>query len=367
MRLRPYVFVPLLSLLAACATALRPVPDDWLSVPAATRIRSVNLAADGTVSPSSQPAQRSLPQGGIRIVTNAIGPMIANPDKPLTEPFMAIDSFDLSESRGEVAFSAKRDDDFDIGLVAIEGSDISWVPDDPADEVAVKWAPKGSKISYIVRTRFGDVVRTLHIPTSFAFAVDFPFAHIHHVAWDPQGERYAVAYSTPTSSDAVDVLQYSGDSRRNVVKPAATLDVNLEPFAGDAIVLQRPDIAYNEKLPVVFWVTGDRLGWSDARAELMRTARVALVVTSRRPDDALWQRARETAWIDASRAYVVGRGIGAVNGATVISAEPGIPEGQSRQDGGVVSVAPAVIESFSARFIAADLKRTTPPNGDSPR
>jgi hypothetical protein len=359
----PLRLIPLLAVFSGCATTLQTVPPDWLHVPAATRIRSVDLSAEGKVAPSSQPAVLTVPKGSIDTVTNAIGPMLANAGKPLTEPFLALDSFDLSESRGEVVFSAKRDDDFDVGLVAIEGSPISWVPDDPADEVAVQWAPKGSKISYIVRTKYGDVVKTLHIPTSYSFGVEFPFSQVHALGWDPQAERYAVAYSSPNSSDAVDILKYSGESRTAAVKPAARLDVNIEPFTGDAIVLQPVDIHYGEKLPLVVWVADDRMAWNDARADLMRNARVALVITGKRPDDALWQRARETAWIDPTNAFVVGRSLGAIGDATVISAEPGIAEGSYRRDGRIVTVAPAVVESFAARYIAGQLKRTSPPNG----
>lgn len=330
-------------------------------MPRTAPIRAVVLAADGKVTTSPRPEVLTAPKGTIRATSNVIGPRIANGGKMLTEPFLALDSFDLSESRGEVVFSVKRDDDFDIGLVAIEGSDISWVPSDPADEVAVKWAPRGSKISYIVRSKFSDVVRTVHIPTAFSFAVDFPFSQVHALGWDPPGERYAVVWSSPVSSDAVDVLKYSGEARTTLVKSEAKLDLGIEPFAGDAIVLQPPDIRYGERLPLVVWVAPqDRLSWNDARAELLRHARVALVITARPPDDALWQRAGETAWIDASRAFVVGA---AREGATSIVSDGSLPDGRYRIDGNVVTVAPAVVESFAARFIAERLKRTSPPDG----
>lgn len=353
-------FLPFVLLLGGCSTLFQPIPNEWLPVPVATQIRSVAVTADGKVMPSPVPAVSRAPKGSI-FATNAA---IANGLKLLTPTFEAIDSFDLSESRGEVVFSAKRDGDFDIGLVAIEGSDISWVPDDPADEVAVEWAPKGNKISYIVRTRFGDAVRTVHIPTAANFSVDFGLSRVHDLAWDAQGERYAVAYSSPTSSDAVDLLKYSGEGRTPVLEPAARLDVNLEPFAGDAIVLQPLDIRYNEKLPLVIWVAEDPLVWSDARAELMRTARVALVVTKSGGRVAALQRAAETAWIDTSRVYSVGD---AIDGATVISPDPRTPAAHYSRIGNMVSVRPADIESFAARYIADHLKRNPPPNGDSLR
>lgn len=355
-------FVPFLAALSACVSTTESIPKEWLSVPAATRIRSVNLGADGKVAPSSQPAQLTLPKKDIRLVTNAIGPMIANGEKPLTEPFMAVDSFDLSDARGEVVFSAKRDDDFDIGLVAVEGSDISWVPNDPADEVAVQWAPRGSKISYIVRTRFADVVRTLHVPTSFSFSVDFPFSKINALGWDPQAERYAVAYSSPNASDAVDILKYSGEQRTLAVAPAAKVDLDIQPFAGESILLQPMDIRYGEKLPLVIWRDENVLGWNDARAELMRTARVALVVTSTPPDEALIERAKGTATIDAARVFTVNA---TVAGAVAVNSDPYLAAGQFRRSGNVVTAPAAVVESFAARFIADQLKRDSPPNGSS--
>lgn len=344
MRSTAWLFLPFVVLFGGCSGLRQPVSNEWAPVPVATQIRSLALSADGTVTPSAEPAVPTAPKGSIVATGNAI----ANGLKLLTEPFEAIDSFDLSESRGEVVFSAKRDGDFDIGLVAVEGSDISWVPDDPADEVAVKWAPKGSKISYIVRTRFGDAVRTVHIPTAANFTVDFGLSRIHDLAWDPQAERYAVAYSTPTTSDAVDILRYSGEARTPAIRPAARLDVNLEPGEGDSIVLSPVDIRYNEKLPLVIWVAEDPLAWSDARAELMRNARVALVVAKSGGRAAALQRA----WIDSSRVYSVGA---AIDGAINIPPHPRTPA--SRAD----------IESFAARFIADHLKRNPPPNGDSPR
>jgi hypothetical protein len=349
-------YLPVLAVFAGCASTLQPIPNDWLSVPRATQIRSLSLSAEGRVAPSSQPVQRTLPKGSIR----AEGNRIHNAEKPLTEEFRAIDSFDLSQSRGEVVFSVRRDAGFDIGLVAIEGSDISWVPNDPADEIGVQWAPRGNKISYVVRTRFGDVVRTLHIPTSASFAVDFPFSRVNALAWDPQAEKYAVAYSSPTTSDAVDVLPYSGEQRTAAVKPAATILADVQPFLGEAILIQPVDLQYNEKVPLVIWRDENVLGWSDARAELMRSARVAVVVTNQSPDPALLEKARQNPIIDAGRLFVVN---GTLDGATAIQGDRAVGQGRWRRNGTIVTVAPAVVESFAARFIAGQLKRNPPPNG----
>jgi hypothetical protein len=284
-----------------------------------------------------------------------------NGEKQLTDPFRAVDSLDFSEERGEVAFSVKRRDDFEIGLVSSDGSPISWVPNDPADEVDVQWAPRGNKINYVIHAKSGDIIRTLHIPTSFEEAVAFPNATVYSVGWDPPAERYAVAYSTPDASDRVEVMKYDGTSRRVAVSPSMTLDAEVEPFADGAVMLRPGDLRYEEKLPVVVWLADD-YGWNDARGALMKNARVAMVVTKRAPDDALWKAVDATPWMDGGRVYVVG---GSGSRGTSITGDAAIPGGRYRQAGNVVAVAPAVVQSFSAGFIADQLKRNPLTNGSS--
>jgi hypothetical protein len=347
MRFQASWFLPFLSVLAGCAST---IPSEWRSVPQAPFIGSISLGEDGKVT-QVQPEKARSP---IRLVGNAI----ANGEKKLTEEFKAVDSFDLSESRGEVVFSVKRKNDFDIGLVAVEGSDISWVPNDPADEVAVQWAPRGNKISYVVRSKFGDIVRTVHIPTAFNLSIDFPFSRVHELAWDPKGERYAVVYSSPITSQAADVLKYDGGQRVAAVPAASKIDFDIQPSTGDAILLQPFDIRYGEKLPLVIWCDDDRLAWNDARAELLRTARVALIVTSK-ADGALLQRVKESPVLDSGRLFAVNC---EVEGALTLKADADMRPGY-RREGNVVTVAAADVESFAARFIARELERTSPPNG----
>lgn len=360
-----YLAVALL-LAGGCVTGLqstsRPIPQSWMSVPAATRIGSVTLDEKGNVTTSPARTPPRLSDGAFR----AVGTSLMNGDKVLAENVGVIDSLDLSEVRQEVAFSAKRDS-FDIALIATEGGAVHWMPHDPADEVAVQWAPRGHKISYIIRGAGGDFVRTLHIPTAFQFAIPFFNATIHALAWDPPAERYAVAYSTPDASDRVEVLEYDGDNRRIVIAPERRLDVDVLPFAPGAIVLRPKDIRYDEKLPLVVW-RADDFSWSDARAKLMSDARAAVVVTTRDPSDELWRVIDETAWLDARRAFVVaphpalspeGRG-----GMTVIAGDPAL-SGRYERRGNLVAVPPAVVQSFAAGYIAAQLERTSPENGSS--
>jgi len=325
------------TLLAGCASDLREIPKSCMSLPAAERTSS--LAAKGTVTIRDR--------------------SIVNGDKVLAGPFVAIDSFDVSASRGEVVFSAKRKDNFDIGLVALEGSAIKWVPEDPADEVAVQWAPRGNKISYVVRAPGGDLVRTVHIPTAMDLAVTFPWSRITSLTWDAAAERYTVVYSTPDASERSEVARYGGEDRAIVNAPASRLDVAIEPVGVDAIVLRPNDLRYDEKLPVVIWIDDELYAWSDARASLMRNARVAIIVSK----SANVKLAEP--WMDATQTFVVGSAIRPLPSAISFVADPSLPAGRYRESGRVVAVAPAQVQSFASCFIADQLKRTSPTNGSS--
>src|SRR6185295_10125265 len=122
--------LPLLVALGGCATAPGPgpravetaIPEAWMSVPVATRIGAVALDAERKVTVAAEPAASRLSDGPIRIQSDPVRPRLMNGDTPLTDQFVAIDSFDFSEARQEVIFSAKRDGNFDIGLAAADGS-----------------------------------------------------------------------------------------------------------------------------------------------------------------------------------------------------------------------------------------------------
>jgi len=315
-----------------------------------TSLPRISCGAAG-FSPPTEPGGLK-PAAPLRVENNTI----LNGDKVLAGPFVAIDSVDVSASRGEVAFSAKRKDNFDIGLVALEGSPLKWVPEDPADEVDVKWAPRGNKISYVVRARGGDLVRTVHIPTAMDLVVMFPWSRITSLTWDTAAERYTVLYSTPDASERTEVSRYGGEDRVMVKPPAQKLDVTIEPLGPDAIVLRPNDLRYDEKLPVVVWIDSDLYAWNEARAQLMRNARVAMIVSRKngvRPNEP---------WMDPSRVFVVGA---LDDRAISIVPDASVPEGRYREKGRILGVAPALVQSFAACHIADQLKRTSPTNGIS--
>ncbi len=345
-------------LFAGCASTLQTIPPEWTTVPEAARIGAVALDAAGKVS---RPGVPPLKPGPIRVE----GGRLMNGDQAITDAFVAIDSFDESNSRGEVIFSAKRDATFDIGLVASDGSATNWIPADPSDEVQVTWAPRGNKVSYFVRSPLGDLVRTFHVPTSYQFALDFGPAALHALGWDPQAERFAVAYSTVDASDRVEVMRYDGTERRMAIPPAKSLGADVLPFGARTIALRPQDPRYGEKFPVVVWVA-ERFEWSDARAALMQNGRVAVLVTTRPPDGELWKAIRESPWADQARVFLVGTSGGSLPAGVVqIIGDPSVPAGRYRRSGTVVSVSPAAIQSFAAGFIADQRKRTSATNGSS--
>ncbi len=317
-----FIFI---ALALGCNTT-KPIPKAWMSMPE-------------TAAP--QAAMKPATDGPIRLQLNQLW----RGDKAITQTFAAIDSFDYSESRDEVIFSAKKQGgaSFDIGLVAGDGSKTNWLPADAADELAVQWAPRGNKVSYIVRAKTGDVVRTFHVPTSFSYVVDFgTTALIRSLTWDEAAERFTVVYSTLDASERTESVHYNGSARRVEAQPKTRIAADLLPFGADAFVLRPRDLRYDEKLPVVVWVS-DRFEWSEARARLMRDTRVASIIV-RATDAAFWKSVRETAWLDAAKAYV-------------FIADATIPPGRYRQTGNVVAAAPAAIQSVAAGFIADQWKR----------
>src|SRR5687768_13607605 len=116
-RMRDKAQLAIVLLLAGgCVTGSQPIPSEWMSVPAAARIGSVTLAEDGKVTSNVERMPPKLNDGPIRI----IGSALMNGDKILAENLGTIDSLDLSEVRGEVAFSSKREGGFDIALISTD-------------------------------------------------------------------------------------------------------------------------------------------------------------------------------------------------------------------------------------------------------
>jgi hypothetical protein len=121
---------------------------------------------------------------------------------------------------------------------------------------------------------------------------------------------------------------------------------------------------YNETLPLVVWIDDHPLRWSDARAALMRNARVAIAVVPQSPDAAFWNEVSKTKWIDARKTYFVGApgrtpaasegaGRAAVYAYKPIIEDNSVKEGFYREDSGAIRV--GKVQSFAAGYIAHEL------------
>lgn len=369
----PWVAAAVALVLTACASSVppsaapgdEPIPAEWLQLGESPRYPALSYDAGGVLLH----VPRTAASAGVRVVQVGGGSKLVKDDKELTPSFLAIDSFDVSLERREIVFSAKRTDNFDVGLVSLDGSDIHWIPEDPADEVGVQWAPRGNKVSYVVRSRGGDLVRTVHIPTSMQLTTEFPFGRVHALAWDPRAERYAVSWSSVDAADRIEVMAYAGNERNLSVAPAVKLPVEVEPIGG-ALMLHPAGVRYNEKIPLVVWRTGDRNEWSDARGALERDVTVACAVIDRDPDDAFWAAVASIPWIDSGHAYVIGvkmaapagvpvpREAAAPAGATWVVPDASVPAGRYRKRDNIVSVAPALVQSFGAAWVAHQFEGT---------
>jgi hypothetical protein len=87
------------------------------------------------------------------------------------------------------------------------------------------------------------------------------------------------------------------------------------------------------------------------------------VVTTRPAGKELWSAADGTVWLDPARVFIVGEAAHRP-GATVISADPALT-GRYERRGNVVAVPPAVVQSFAAGYITAQLERDRPTNVSS--
>jgi hypothetical protein len=349
--LRATVLIALV--LSACATVpedTRTISPAWLNAPAAARHREVMYGP------------RAVPQSKVHIVKTSDGTALANGEKIITPSYLAIDSFDVSPEGDLVAFSAKRQGNFDIALVATKGSEVNWVPSDPRDEVGVQWAPRGSKISFIIRAVAGDVIRSVHVHSAAQVAADFPYGRVHAYAWNSRAERYAVSWESVDASDRIEEMTYEGDGRKVLTPPAMHLDVAIEPVAG-ALLMRPQALRYNERLPLVVWRASDLHEWDDARGRLQQSSRVAVAVIDRDPDEKFWGAIAAIPWVEKTRVWVVGAR-GPAPALSIIGGE-NMPAGRYRVQGNIVLVGPDVIKSFAAGSIADQLKGNPATNGSS--
>ena len=255
----------------------------------------------------------------VGISTGAGGESIVRLDEAggasLAGPFDRIDSFAFSPDGAEIVFSAKREN-FDVGLMAVDGGEVRWVGTDPLDETMVSWAPRGNKIAYRIDGPGGDVVRSVHIPTGFQVAAAFPSSSVSSLAWEPIAERFAVVVESAAWSPRVETLRYSGAERVVARESSHETERIPEPLGevSGGILLAPQDIRYGEKMPLVIWFAEDPHQFSPERAELVKNHRVGLVVLQSGASTAadLGPALSGLSWVDPRRIFMVPKGIAVI-------------------------------------------------------
>jgi hypothetical protein len=298
----------------------------------------------------------------------------------LFEPIRRIESFDVSPDGKEIVFSGDRSGNLDVGLVSTSGSDIRWVGPDPADERGVSWAPRGNKVTWIVETATGALIRTVHVPTAYQLAIDLPFASAESLSWEPRAERFAWVRTSLADGTSVETARYGGEERRTLVPPSGGFGGEPDVLVNtgvSALAFAPRGLRYGERRPAVVWVVG--------RAEAEEASRYAVsggaghvVVTAGEPGPAFWDALVALSWIDPARVFVVdttgratfapGRGVTRI-GIAVAATAPS-PGAVSESDWGErdkqVVLAPADaarVIPFAAAYVTEIISRSARANG----
>lgn len=216
-------------------------------------------------------AIRILPVAGdlIAIRSTADGERVvritAAGENDVSPVFAAVDSVDVAPRGDEIVLSARRESGFDIAIASTDGKTVNWVAPDPADEVGVTWAPRGNKVSFLIRGLDSTLVRSVHVPTAFQLTFDMPHTTVRGLAWESRAERFAMILEGPTASPHVDWIEYGGGRREALVAPRAIVASEPERVAfGSAAALLLPPatIRYGDKLPLFVRLTDEPLSWS---------------------------------------------------------------------------------------------------------
>lgn len=230
----------------------------------------------------------------------------------IPDPVRQIDSYDVSPDQKELVVSARRAAGFDVALGSTASAAVRWVAADPLDEVMVSWAPRGSKVTYLVKAAEGSLLRTLHVPTGYELMIDLPQMEVSQLAWEPRAERFAVVVSAPGRSTSVMTMTYSGEDRRMLLAGEHQASVEMEPFAwqeGTGWLVRRARVVYGAKYPVIVWtgVTAP-FAWSEVRGEsYVANEAISIMVPgdSGTLTSAFWREVEKLPLADRRRLFVV--------------------------------------------------------------
>jgi hypothetical protein len=225
--------------------------------------------------------------------------------RTLTPSFRAIDSFDVSPDEKEIVLSADAGNGFDVALVSAEGDSPRWIFPDQLPERMVSWAPRGNKVSYVIETDEGSILRTVHVPTAFSLAVDFPLKRVEQVSWEPKAEKLAVLVSSFDRGSAIEWLRYGGEDREVVLSTSGGEGNGVDRVGG--ALVQPPEVTrYGQRYPLVVWVEpGDALRWKAIRQTVRKLETGTAVVSPWSVGPDLWKALLGLPWVDKERLIVV--------------------------------------------------------------
>lgn len=232
----------------------------------------------------------------------------------LNDPgIIEIESWDVEPREGQLVFAAELSDGrMDVGIAATDASAMRWLPAEPGDEYRATWAPRGNKVTWLIDSPAGVVMRSVHIPTGYQLSVPFGFVQIDSVAWEPDAEKVFLVTSSPLASPSVVSIRYGGEDRMVVVDPEQRIERSGEPLPGipGAVVLAPARVQYGHTYPVVV-ITGNKSsGWDARFAEAAKDAAGAVVWVPE-SDETTIESARsalaQIGWVDPARISIISR------------------------------------------------------------
>lgn len=249
-----------------------------------------------------------VPGGGETLVLHAPG--VAPVDLLADAAVTRIESWDPDPKGGELVFSARRaDGNMDIGLAATSGAAMRWIPAEPGDEYAVTWAPRGNKVTWMIDTAAGVVMRTAHIPTGYQLSVPLGYVAIESIAWEPAAEKVYIAMSSPRESLHVTSIRYGGENRALFIPPAERLRRQTQQLADlpGSLLVPPATVQYGHRYPVTIVAADSSYGW-DRRFAAAADEQEGAVLWVPRGDTDTLARARkalgEIGWVDTAAVYV---------------------------------------------------------------
>jgi hypothetical protein len=223
-------------------------------------------------------------------------------------------AFDLDRDEEELAISVRREGSRSIAIANARKERMNWVPADPGDEVMPRWAPRGYKVSYVIRHASGDLLRTVHVPTSAMTLVDFPHASVRALDWFHDGDRLVVSVSSILESDHLLEVHYEQGVRRELFEPEYRFERELDRISGTPpgtmMVLPRR-VAYDGRHPLVIWTrpgSSSGMPFDSVLVPLLQRDDLALLLANGgggELDRSFWDELARTEWIDPSMVWLV--------------------------------------------------------------